>query len=87
MTGRIVAGRHYSDAREDEDRWRAVAEAGAETNRELVGHIGRLTSAIEQLTATTRETQQLTTQIMQHLLPVLGPGPFVAPPSNAGRET
>lgn len=68
-TGRIVAGRHYEDARMDEARWQAVAEAHADTNRELAGHVGRLTSALEQQTAALREQGQLMHQLVHRLVP------------------
>ena len=58
-SGRIVVGRHYDDARADESAWRNAAETALAANTEMSNHVSRLVSAVEQLTATTRETQQL----------------------------
>ena len=58
-SGRIVVGRHYDDARTDEAAWRKAAETALTANVEMTSHVARLVAAVEQLTATTRETQQL----------------------------
>ena len=65
LRGSIVAGRHYDDANIRGEQWRRAAETAMAANVEMSNHIARLVSAVEQSTATTRETQQLVRQLVQ----------------------
>lgn len=58
-SGKIVVGRHYEDALRREESWREAAETAIATVTELSGHLGRLTGAMEQATATMREAVSL----------------------------
>lgn len=64
LSGKIVAGRHYDDARADEAGWRQVAETALSAVAEQSGQIARLVVTVDQLTAVTRETQGLVRQLM-----------------------
>jgi len=58
-SGKIVVGRHYDEALRRELSWQKVAETAMQANTELSNHLGRLTVAMEQSTATTREALAL----------------------------
>ena len=63
-SGRIVVGRHYDDARADEEAWRRATETSLAANTEMASNVARLVAAVEQLTVTTRETQALVRQLV-----------------------
>jgi hypothetical protein len=59
MSGRIVPRATHEEVRRDRDVYRAAAESALDASREMSSHVGRLVSAVEQLTAAQRESLDL----------------------------
>jgi hypothetical protein len=59
LTGRIIPRATHDEVRRDRDIYRAAAEKALAASAEASGHVGRLVSAVEQLTAAQRETLDL----------------------------
>lgn len=64
LTGRIVPRSTHDEVRVDRDAYRDAAQAAIKANTEAAGHVGRLTSAVEQLTAAQRETLALLQKVV-----------------------
>ena len=71
LSGKIVAGRHYDDARTDEADWKTAAQTALAANAtalaanaEISANFVRVITAVESLTTTTRETQTLVRQLL-----------------------
>lgn len=59
LMGRIVPRSTHEEVRRDRDTYRTAAETALAASAEMSGHVGRLVSAVEQLTAAQRETLDL----------------------------
>lgn len=59
LTGRIIPRATHDEVRRDRDAYREAAERSLAASAEWSGHVGRLVSAVEQLTAAQRETLDL----------------------------
>ena len=62
LVGKLVPGRLHDEVRKDRDAYRAAADTALAATREMSGNVARLTSAVEQLAATTREILALVSQ-------------------------
>lgn len=70
LGGRIVPRATHLEVRADRDAYRRAAETALAASAEMSGHVGRLVGAVEQLTASQRETLDL----VRRLVPVAAPG-------------
>lgn len=59
LTGRIIPRATHEEVRHDRDTYREAAEKALAASAEMSSHVGRLVSAVEQLTASQRETLDL----------------------------
>jgi hypothetical protein len=65
LTGRIVPRSTHDEVRRDRDVYRAAAETALKANVEQAASVAKLTSTVETLTASQRET----TDLVRRLLP------------------
>lgn len=59
LTGRIVPRTIHNEVRQDRDVYRVAAETALAASVEMSGHVGRLVTAVDQLTASQRETLEV----------------------------
>lgn len=62
--GRLVQGVVYDDVIKEREDWKKAAQTALSTSAENAANMGRLVAAVEQLTATARETQQMVRQLV-----------------------
>jgi hypothetical protein len=67
FTGKLVSWRIHNEVRTDRDAYRRAAETALAASAEMSAHVGRLVGAVEQLTASQRETLEL----VRRLVPVV----------------
>lgn len=64
IRGRLIQGVIYDDVRAQRDRWQDTATTALDATTEMSAHLTRLISAVEQLTATQRETLELVRRLV-----------------------
>lgn len=64
FTGRLIPRATHNEVRHDRDVYRAAAEQALAASAEMSSHVGRLVSAVEQLTAAQRETLDLVRRLV-----------------------
>ena len=64
FTGKIIPWRIHNEVRQDRDTYRTAAETALAATAEMSGHVGKLVSAVEQLTAAQRETLDLVRRLV-----------------------
>jgi hypothetical protein len=64
FTGKLVSWRIHNEVRTDRDTYRRAAETALAASAEMSAHVGRLVGAVEQLTASQRETLDLVRRLV-----------------------
>jgi len=64
LTGRIIPRSVHDEVRRDRDMYRAASETALRVNSEQAANVGTLTSAVETLTASQRETTDLVRRLL-----------------------